>query len=396
MPMDVKLVTALIGAGVSLVVTVLGNWLGPRGQRSVERLRAQLTNANEHLKHELDRRSEMLRNEFIERLEVTKGEIADQTGAKAARRDYEYEARKRLYAEVEPIFFQLYEALEEAHYRVRSLARSSRSGNLGSGPQSWLANDGYYLRSTIYKLILPASFLPLIQRRITFIDLSLDSTIRLRYLLLKLYSRSFTDDFVFASLQPSLTYHPNSEEWRHSHNFQPQVYSRQALVVGDLENIAAGLLSKHATTERVALFSEFETILDTRPAHNDSLQQLVGLFRGFSPGEKPVLARMLITQACLAQLILSTYHHEPDVPHLLLRLDALISSSTAKSALAWTESAEEDDSLLKLPRQYLAERLEWLYKDETWLESEGPIATPAVTTGTADQPPDQNPKGVTS
>jgi hypothetical protein len=386
MPMDVKLVTALIGAGVSLVVTVLGNWLGPRGQRSVERLRAQLTNANEHLKHELDQRSDMLRNEFLEKLEATKGEIADQTSAKAARRDYEYDARKRLYAQVEPIFFQLYEALEEAHYRVRSLARSSRSENLGSGPQSWLANDGYYLRSTIYKLILPASYLPLIQRRITFIDLSLDSTIRLRYLLLKLYSRSFTDDFVFASLQPPLTYRPNSEEWKHLRNAQPQVYSRQALLVGDLENIAAALLREQAGTERVALFSEFETILDARPEHNDSLQELVDLFRGFSPGEKPVLARMLITQACLAQLILSTYHHEPDVPHLLLRLDALISSSTAKNVLAWTDSADGDGSLLKPARQYLAERLEWLYKDDTWLESEGPTETPAATTGTANQP----------
>jgi hypothetical protein len=56
--------------------------------------------------------------------------LADISAERNARRDYEYDARKRLYSEIEPLLFQLFEALEESHYRVRSLARTSRNGNL--------------------------------------------------------------------------------------------------------------------------------------------------------------------------------------------------------------------------------------------------------------------------
>ena len=56
-------------------------------------------------------------NRTLERL---KSELADEAASKSARRDYEYEARKRLYQEIEPLLFQLHEAAEEAFYRVRA------------------------------------------------------------------------------------------------------------------------------------------------------------------------------------------------------------------------------------------------------------------------------------
>jgi hypothetical protein len=43
----------------------------------------------------------------VERL---KGEVADKNSESAARRAYEYEARKKLYHEFEPIRFQLLES----------------------------------------------------------------------------------------------------------------------------------------------------------------------------------------------------------------------------------------------------------------------------------------------
>src|SRR5208337_2908209 len=60
--------------------------------------------------------------------------------------------------------FQLFEAAEHAYFRVKSLARTSRSGNLGTGPASWIDRAGYYLRSTVYRMLLPAAIFRLIQR----------------------------------------------------------------------------------------------------------------------------------------------------------------------------------------------------------------------------------------
>ena len=111
--MDDKLLVALIAGGVSLVVSLLGHWLGPRGQKAVERMKAEL------------------QEDLQRQLEDVRAALADRNSAAAARRDYEYEARKRLYQHVEPLLFQLYEALEEAHYRVRSLVRTATQGHLG-------------------------------------------------------------------------------------------------------------------------------------------------------------------------------------------------------------------------------------------------------------------------
>jgi hypothetical protein len=349
--MDDKLLEVVVAAGVSLVVSVLGLWLGPRGQASVERL-----------KNELEEKADDVRHVYQQRLEELKSVLADRNSATSARRDYEYDARKRLYEQVEPILFQLYESLEEAHYRVRSLARSSRSGNLGLGNESYIANDNYYLRSTAYKLILPVAYLRMIQRRITFVDLSLDTTFSLRYSLLKLYSRSFTDDFVFADLAPKLAYDPNNPNWKQLRRQQPAIYFRQALVVGDLEDIADSLVKQDQGTLRALQFGEFESIL---PQQRDdtSLQELLDLMQGFSPEEKPVLARMLVTQACLAQLILSTYDLKAtsDLPS---RLEAIVNSRQLQTTLAWRSGQVAE---LRPAHSYLAERLGWLGGEQFWI-----------------------------
>jgi hypothetical protein len=367
MDIDEKLLAAIIGGAVSLIIAILSQWLGPRSQRSIERLKVELSLEAEEVKKGLERQSEALRNEFTRNLEELKGTLSDRNSASAARRDYEYEARKRLYTEVEPILFQLYESLEEAHYRVRSLARSSRAGNLGGDEKSWLAHEGYYLRSTIYKLSIPAVYLRLIQRRITFVDLGLDPTIRLRYLLLKLYSRSFTDDFVFASLDPKLPYDPNHEDWAAQRKDNPSVYSRQALVVGDLENIADGLLKVDEGAARPLLFAEFELLLEQQKAEDDSLQELVHLFLSFSPANKPILARLLTSQAYLAQLILSTYHGRVDADGLLQGLEALLEKKELRAELDWGDPGGIDAGPDQA-RAYLRQRLEWLQLSEARLE----------------------------
>lgn len=360
--MDEKTVAALIAGAVSIVVAVLGHFLGQRTQRDLARYKADLDAENEAFRRRLEANAASVQQQMDERIEKLKGAIEDHNSANSARRDYEYEARKRLYAEVEPILFQLYEALEEAHYRVRSLARTSRSGNLGIGPASWIDEDGYYLRSTMYKIVLPAAFLRLMQRSITFVDLGLDSTIHLRYLLLKLYSRTFTDDFVFSGLDPRLEYDPNHEDWQALREKRPEAYWRQALLVGDLEGVADAILVDGGP-RRVMSFAEFDTLVDSPEGQ---LAELVTLFQAFAPARKPVLARMLVTQACLSQLILSTYLQPTSPQELPGRIKAICASSALADVLSWTDGATADDDL-RVADIYLSERLSWIATGESWV-----------------------------
>src|SRR5262245_28465519 len=175
----------LVAAGVSAVVASVVPVITPFFQRPLERLRSKLLGDVEQLR----------------------ARLADEQAVRNARRSYEVDARKRLYESVEPLLFQLYEAAEGSYYRVMSLVRSQRDGYLGreATPRSRLLNPhGYYFNSTIYFLFLPFAICRLIQRSTTFVDLDLDDAIRTKYLLLKLASWAFTDDFVFARQQPAL------------------------------------------------------------------------------------------------------------------------------------------------------------------------------------------------
>jgi hypothetical protein len=247
------------------------------------------------------------------------------------------------------------------------MVRSSRDGKL----PEWLTG-GYYLNSTMYKLILPAALLRLMQKQVTFVDLTLDKTIKLRYLLLKLYSRSFTDDFEFAKINPVLKYDPNNLNWAALRKQDPGAYTRQALVLGDLENICDALLIKEADTPPYVMsFGEFEYLVENGDAVNrESLKKLTALLYEFSCTGRPVLARMLTAQAVMAELILSAYDHKTTVEDLQKRLRAVGGSSAIKAALAWSSEAAADEEL-QVVQQYWTERLNWLLAGSSWIESDG-------------------------
>jgi hypothetical protein len=322
-------------------------------QNELERAKADLTEKSqvrlESLKADLTTKNQ-------KEIEILRSTLGEQGKEKDARRDYEYEARKRLYDQVEPIRFHLHESLEEAHYRVRSLARTARSGNLGSGPDNWLGGYGYYLRSTIYKLLLPVAYFRLLQSRMTFTDFNLDHNIALQYALLKLYVRSFTDDFEFAHLKPELRYDPNHRAWERLSLEDPAVFSRQALVLGDLECIADLFITREDGKTRALQFGEFEVLLNEKK-DDENLQEVLNLFVGFSPERKPVLGRLLLVQACFAKLILLTYGPVTEPLQFSATLAALVADMELLNALAWSAAEPAD---LAFVNEYWRPRLEHL------------------------------------
>jgi hypothetical protein len=332
--MDIKLVSALIAAGASLAVSVLGQIFNPVAQHRLEKQKASLQRD----------------------IEEMKAALTDRTSAKSARRDYEYEARKRLYTEVEPLFFQLYECVEECRYRILSVARTSRQGRLGTGKINWLGDEGYYLLSTAYKFILPTVVFRLIQRRITFVDLKLDETLRLRYLLLKNFVHSFTDAFDFAALEPVLKYEPDWEDEKLQAR-SPAVHRPQGLVTGDLENVIDELIVNENSSLRACSFGEFEKHAQAK-SKDYIANVLIELYHNFEPESHPILARMIVAQAGLCSLLMSTYGKPTGIQTLRQNIDEFVTSEEVRQQLSWKDGGESTD--LRTVHPYLIECLDWM------------------------------------
>src|SRR5918996_1821298 len=137
------------------------------------------------------------------RLRHLENDLAEKKAEHDARRDYEYEAKKRLYQECEPILFQFAELSESALKRIYALARNAREGNLGPD-RYWLFTDQYFIRSTIYRLLAPMAAFKILQHRLTGIDLELDRSINLQYTLAKNLYYTFSSATDLARSEPSI------------------------------------------------------------------------------------------------------------------------------------------------------------------------------------------------
>jgi len=231
-------------------------------------------------------------------LESLKDELAEGKAERDARRDYIYEARKSLYQEFEPLLFQLVEHSENAVHRIYSLARTAKQGNLDASPDAWLSEiDGYYSITTMYKLLAPLAIIRLIQQRLTIVDLSVDPRINAQYLLAKFLYLSYTDDFEFARLLSPLEYEPNQRNWRELRQKEPEKYWRQGLPFGRLDTATEGLIHESNNIRRIKSYGEFEAHYRSNKALQDNFRIVADLFLDFHPKTRPVLWRILITQA---------------------------------------------------------------------------------------------------
>ncbi len=295
--MDVTaIITAFIGAGIAVLSMIQTSRLSKREAKAREAENVQREQAEERLRQ----------------LEVDLDAIR---GEQAARISYEYEARKRLYAEVGALQFQLGEAAEDARQRVLSLARTARKGALD--PQTgWLARDEYYLRTTVYYLFAPLGLLRLIQRRLTAIDLGLDERVKAQYLLLRVLSWSFSEGHDVAAAGERLTYAP---AWDDLACPEEPVCRPQHLPLGNIAKPVEALVADgDSTNARVLSYGEFVQQLDepdsevgarfrdTDPGDINPFR----LFLGFHPERRPVLWRILVYQLMLYEALINLARDE--------------------------------------------------------------------------------------
>jgi hypothetical protein len=244
------------------------------------------------------------RKNLIE-IEILKSTLSEKNSENNARRDYEYEARKRLYQEYEPLLFQLIEASINATYRIENLSKSIKNGDFGD--EGWLSRYNYYTRSTIYKLFAPIAIFKLMQKKLTFIDLSVDRTIDLKYKLAKQLYLCYTDDFELAGLSKNIDYDPNNINWKELRLENPIKYCRQGVPMGLLDKTIDIFIEKDENgKEQIISFGEFEK--KTAEGYDNKSSPIYfsrELFYKFHPKQKPILWRIIITQLLLFDVLIS-------------------------------------------------------------------------------------------
>lgn len=302
-------------------------------------------------------RLEKLKGNISDKLAHTKARLDEQASAKNARQSYEFDARKRLYTELEPLLFQLFDAAEGSLFRVKSLVRTQRNGNLGEGKNSWVDQDGYYLTSTIYRIFLPLAIFRLIQRKTTFIDLNLDKSIRMRYMLLKQAYFTFTDDFLIAEAVPELAYDPKDYYdlyERYISEIDPKCHWKQALVIGNIDRLLDFMSKSDGERIRPLTYGEFEDSIYQNGAILPSMRASFNLFYKFDFFSRPILARILSAHACLMHLLMISYQEETP-SDWRAEVQRLLNSD--EYDLRWWDDEKDDPTTPVI--QYLTSRPVW-------------------------------------
>ena len=361
--------------GVSLIVFSLSSWLGKVwANRILEADRAEHSQRLEEMRHELALKNQSLleaeRAKYssdLEKLRATLVRANEELGAEnQARRDYEYDARKRLYTECEPLLFRLSEASENALHRIYSLARTARMGDLGPKQPSWLDSPSYYMSSTIYNLLVPLVIFRLLQDKLTLVDLTVDSCISTQYLIAKSLYISFTEPFVLANKPPILEYKPFIENWEVERIAMPETHWSQGLTLGSLDVAIEGMINRRSDDiDRCMTFGEFEaSFRDDLQGDGPTFGHFVDILRSFHPARRPVLWRILVVQAHLyAKLMEVSVHRGVTVFITDIPIDF---SGDDMASLNWRQPGEDqcEDAILEpvqVAKDYLHTRLTTIF-----------------------------------
>jgi hypothetical protein len=278
---------------------------------------------------------------FIKKNEVKLDQLRNDLAIKRAeldaRRNYEYEAKKRLYQECEPVLFQLHQLCEAAQKRIshmprriephffskekyleenkkyleslkdslkkpeeKSPTRQKEEGAL-KDKLGWLSFPNYYMLSTIYHLLAPMATFKILQDRLTTVDLQSDPFIKRIYLLSKHLYLTFSSDTDLAETA----------------GIQYDTYD-QGIFAGYLDNATEALIeypNESNKVSRIKSFGEFNRQYvseDNSTTINGKkvklpFDKIYDLLEFFHPRTKPVLWRILIEQLYLYNAIIDVY-----------------------------------------------------------------------------------------
>lgn len=282
------LATVVAAASSSLGLSLAGAyWL------SRTLVQHRLSAALEQRKSELSRELETHKLGLSQDLERTKGqiqwelgrdkalfdaaikrEVEAQLGQMAVQRQYEYEARRRLYTAIGPLRFQLLLACRDLAGRIESFhTREHYRMDIAS----------YYGRSTLYRLLRPLSIAELVERQIGIADFAVDPSAVVCLRFRRTITRILSGDELVRG-RPDV-------DWR---------YQTQHVFADSLAACAQALIQRDGSAERILRFDEFNARLDADGMA--AVSPFDQLLDGLQVGAKPILWLRLVAygHACNA------------------------------------------------------------------------------------------------
>lgn len=242
-------------------------------------------------------------------VEVLKASLERESAEEQAKRNYEYEARKRIYSECEPLVLKLAASSDYAASRIIALSDPRRWVELRATRNTssfWMLSKSSEVISMAHALLEPLALLTLLSEKITLVDLTFDRRLSEIYTIARAAYQVHMDDYAIASLPPALTYDPVVPDWREKRIADPATYWWQGITRGRLDPAIELCIQRDAG--RLATFSEFESrYLELFESPNDSRCKSLGLFcnplYNFYPENRPVYWRMLMCQLLIYRRI---------------------------------------------------------------------------------------------
>ena len=280
-------------------------------------------------------------------------QLTEEQSERDARRDYVYEARKRLYTEFQPTLFQMTERCSAAMTRIKGMAESARTGRIlwpGRLGDGW-EDDPNHMISTSWDLLAPLALFRIGQQKLTGVDMSVDAVTAWQYILAREMYSSWGMGSELAAKEPELPFDDEERE------------TRQYILSGHLEEIADCLIRHDEQGQLSCIsFSEFKRAFFKDPEFIEALSHITLPLTNFHPQHKPVLWRLLLTQAHLHAALIKTFSSVAnDQPQRIHPVDAL-------TAGEWNDfDWRSDDSLsrevavvipFQAARSFLTKRLE--------------------------------------
>jgi hypothetical protein len=310
------------------------------------------------LQNDFNKELEEMRQKHSTDLETVKSNLERRKDEEAALRNYEYEARQRLYRDFEPLLFLLLEHSESAYNSILGLARTSGQGDLQPNI-GWLSTDGYYKLSTIYRLLLPLAVFKLMQRRLTIFDLDLVPSYKAQYFFSKALYLSFTDHFDLAKGPPEIKGYDPEKATSQNILDEPEKYRMQGIFRGEMDDLTEALIRYEPKgNPRLMSFGEFKGKYSSEGAF-----RIIGdLFQDFHPRTMPVLWRILLAQAHIYRAIKKTREMKDSKILTVFRTLNMISPKERWESFNWRhkEMVSDEDVLVspfKAVENYLKTKL---------------------------------------
>lgn len=216
--------------------------------------------------------------------------VEDYLGERDAERQYQLEAKKRLYTAIGPLRFQLMKACVEFAARV---------DRMGGGKQPYATSlKGYFGRSTIFRLLRLFGILELIERQIAYADFSVDpSTVGLL--------RFKQQSFLCLSSSTIPLGHPKAN-W---------VDQREHVFFDTLSMIGAAMIvdGNGEDPSRVMRFDEFNAFIEDKNKLV-RLEPVPTLFEDFSVDAKPILWTRLVALGHLCTFLVVSEGERAGIP----------------------------------------------------------------------------------